>query len=219
MKNGAFEEFQAPYVGSDLACQTKTPLALHQNQAGSSFGMHGWETLPKNKYEPLMRALAEKGPTAVSVDATPFHMYQNGIFDGCSKDAIINHAVAAVGYGQDAKGRLPPKQDVKQNHAFKKWSWAGHVARMNEHRWASRMTAWRASSWWSVQDHRVSASRPMRPRPGHYTRWEAELCKFASANGWGHWWQQANESSTEEWNKLCMQFSKFSTKCLRRDER
>lgn len=104
MKNGAFEEFQAPYVGSDLACQTKTPLALHQNQAGSSFGMHGWETLPKNKYEPLMRALAEKGPTAVSVDATPFHMYDHGIFDGCAKDAIINHAVAAVGYGQDTKG-------------------------------------------------------------------------------------------------------------------
>lgn len=106
MKNGAFEEFQAPYVGSDVACQTKTPLQLHQNQAGKSFGMHGWETLPKNSYEPLMRAIAEKGPTAVSVDATPWHMYQKGIFDGCAKDAIINHAVAMVGYGQDGSTKF-----------------------------------------------------------------------------------------------------------------
>jgi len=105
MKNGAFEEYQAPYVGSDMPCQNgASALSAHQNNAGNSFGMHGWETLPKNKYEPLMRALAEKGPTAVSVDASPWSMYNKGIFNGCVPDSIINHAVAAIGYGQDAAG-------------------------------------------------------------------------------------------------------------------
>jgi len=106
MKYGAFEEYQAPYVGSDLPCQVtlKTALAAHENKAGNTFGMHGWETLPENKYEPLLRAIAETGPTAVSVDASPWHIYEKGIFNGCAADAIINHAVVAIGYGQDAAG-------------------------------------------------------------------------------------------------------------------
>jgi len=105
MKNGAFEEYQAPYVGSDMPCQNGAQaLAAHENKAGNSFGMSGWETLPKNKYEPLLHALAEKGPTAVSVDASPWHMYDHGVFNGCVPDSIINHAVAAVGYGQDKDG-------------------------------------------------------------------------------------------------------------------
>lgn len=101
MKYGNFEEYQAPYVGTDMPCQTtaEEALKLHENKNGAAFGMHGWETLPKNKYEPLVRALAETGPTAVSVDATPWHMYEKGIFDGCMKDAIINHAVVSIGYG------------------------------------------------------------------------------------------------------------------------
>jgi len=107
LKYGAFEEYQAPYVGSDLACahpESEAALVAHQSKAGKSFGMHGWETLPKNKMEPLMRALAEKGPIAVSADASPWHMYQGGIFNGCSKDAIINHAIVATGYGLDDTG-------------------------------------------------------------------------------------------------------------------
>ena len=62
--------------------------------------------------------------------------------------------------------------------SLRKWSWAGHVARMHAHRWASRMTTWRDSVWWAEQDHRSSPSviRPMRARVGHFTRWETELC-------------------------------------------
>jgi len=106
MKFGNYEEYQAPYMGSDLPCQSNlnTALAAHQNNSGPSFGLHGWETLPQNQYEPLMRSIAEKGPTAVSVDATPWHSYDRGIFNGCVADAIINHAVVAIGYGQDATG-------------------------------------------------------------------------------------------------------------------
>lgn len=126
MKYGAFEEFQAPYVGSDLACQnpSNTALSAHQNKGGGSFGMHGWETLPKNKYEPLLRAISETGPTAVSVDATAWHMYEHGIFDGCIPDAIINHAVTAIGYGHDKAG-------IKfwhiQNSWGKRWGENGRI--------------------------------------------------------------------------------------------
>merc|ERR1719197_732280 len=69
---------------------------------GRAFGMTGWETLPKNKYEPLARALAERGPVAVSVAADAWFNYDNGIFNGCGKDAVIDHAVVAMGYGEDA---------------------------------------------------------------------------------------------------------------------
>ena len=31
-----------------------------------------------------------------------------------------------------------------------KWMWAGHVQRMNAHRWAKRMTSWRNFEWWCV---------------------------------------------------------------------
>jgi cathepsin L len=126
MKFGNFEEYQAPYVGADLPCQSdfKTALSSHQNNAGSSFGMIGWETLPENKYEPLLRALFEKGPTAVSVDATPWHMYENGIFDGCAPDAVINHAVAAIGYGEDQKG---VKYWHIQNSWGKRWGEGGTI--------------------------------------------------------------------------------------------
>lgn len=108
MKYGAFEEYQAPYVGQDMVCNSPgaKALAVHQDKAGISFGMHGWETLPMNKMEPLMRALAETGPTAVSADASGWHMYSGGIFDGCVADAVVNHAIVATGYGQDTKGTM-----------------------------------------------------------------------------------------------------------------
>ena len=64
---------------------------------GAAFGMLGWETLPKNEYEPLARALAEKGPVAVSVPADTWSSYESGIFNGCGKEAVIDHAVTAVG--------------------------------------------------------------------------------------------------------------------------
>ena len=42
----------------------------------AAFGMVGWETLPKNEYEPLIRALAEEGPAAVSVAAGQWFDYE-----------------------------------------------------------------------------------------------------------------------------------------------
>ena len=37
------------------------------------------------------------GPLVVGVDASRWDVYGHGIFDGCDRDATINHAVVLVG--------------------------------------------------------------------------------------------------------------------------
>jgi len=70
------------------------------NNAGTAFGMQAWERLPENAYEPLLRAVYERGPVAVSVAATDWHPYDAGVFNNCRRNAVINHAVVLVGYGE-----------------------------------------------------------------------------------------------------------------------
>jgi cathepsin L len=61
----------------------------------------GWHTLmPKNADKPLARALVEQGPVAISVAADSWFEYAGGIFDGCDKNVIVNHAVTLYGYGE-----------------------------------------------------------------------------------------------------------------------
>lgn len=91
----------------------------------SDFGMMGWERLPENKYEPLMRALVERGPVAVTVFATPWQLYQEGIFDDCDVDAILDHAVTLVGYGKDDK--LDSKYWMIQNSWGAEWGEHGRI--------------------------------------------------------------------------------------------
>jgi cathepsin L len=93
---------QVQYLGKDTTCQNTGMLA--HPQGGALFGMARWEKLPENQYEPLLRSIAETGPTAISVDASGWHFYKSGIYNGCSPDAVINHAVVAIGYGQDLFG-------------------------------------------------------------------------------------------------------------------
>jgi len=63
----------------------------------------GYETLPFNKYKPLMVAVATLGPIAISVDAGAWGHYETGVFDGCNQtNPDIDHAVQLVGYGTDA---------------------------------------------------------------------------------------------------------------------
>jgi len=63
----------------------------------------GYERLPTNKMQPLLEALATHGPVVVSADASAWSAYSSGVFDGCEKDAVINHAILAMGYGKDEK--------------------------------------------------------------------------------------------------------------------
>eukprot|EP00933_Yihiella_yeosuensis_P033119 TRINITY_DN2681_c0_g1_i1.p1 TRINITY_DN2681_c0_g1~~TRINITY_DN2681_c0_g1_i1.p1 ORF type:complete len:524 (+),score=103.72 TRINITY_DN2681_c0_g1_i1:99-1670(+) len=86
-------------------------------------GLAGWERLPENRYMPLMRAVYEHGPVGVSVAAHEWHSYNMGIFDGCKKDAVIDHAVTLVGFGVDRNSGM-------DDHGTKYWliqnSWGDH---------------------------------------------------------------------------------------------
>eukprot|EP00418_Pyrodinium_bahamense_P006689 CAMPEP_0179023558 /NCGR_PEP_ID=MMETSP0796-20121207/6993_1 /TAXON_ID=73915 /ORGANISM="Pyrodinium bahamense, Strain pbaha01" /LENGTH=388 /DNA_ID=CAMNT_0020719475 /DNA_START=69 /DNA_END=1235 /DNA_ORIENTATION=+ len=108
MRHGCAEEYQVPYVSSDTRCpapvqQGGSAVLADSGDKGiaAAFGMHGWERLPENEYLPLMHAVVERGPVAVSVAARTWTIYAGGIFDGCAKDAILDHAVVLMGFGVD----------------------------------------------------------------------------------------------------------------------
>lgn len=49
-----------------------------------------------------MNAVAVEGPIAISVDASTWHAYESGIYNGCNQaNPDIDHAVVLVGYGVD----------------------------------------------------------------------------------------------------------------------
>lgn len=81
-----------------------TNLASQGLLGGLSLGLHSFRTLETNKYEPLVRALVEEGPVAVTVAASDWSMYSKGVFDGC-KDPTLNHAVLLMGIGQVHGGK------------------------------------------------------------------------------------------------------------------
>lgn len=61
----------------------------------------GFVRLDVNKLQPLLEAVSTQGPVVVSSDASDWGSYSAGVFDGCDKDAVINHAILAMGYGTD----------------------------------------------------------------------------------------------------------------------
>eukprot|EP00929_Paragymnodinium_shiwhaense_P000509 TRINITY_DN100751_c0_g1_i1.p1 TRINITY_DN100751_c0_g1~~TRINITY_DN100751_c0_g1_i1.p1 ORF type:complete len:492 (-),score=130.80 TRINITY_DN100751_c0_g1_i1:71-1546(-) len=103
-------------VGNKKHERTKALLeepAPHEFAAGAhsalpesparSFGLIGWQRLGENRYEDLMRALVERGPVAVAMSTdwkNDMQLYKKGIYDGCTKNALIGHSVLAVGFGE-----------------------------------------------------------------------------------------------------------------------
>lgn len=77
-------------------CNTRAP---------SSLKVARFVRLPENKATYLKTALATKGPAVVSVDGGSWFSYGGGVFSGCEKDTVVNHAVLAVGYGSDPSSR------------------------------------------------------------------------------------------------------------------
>jgi cathepsin L len=63
----------------------------------------GYVRLPQNNYTAIMNAVANVGPVAINVDASNWHSYSSGIFNGCSfkENVDINHVVVLVGYGEE----------------------------------------------------------------------------------------------------------------------
>lgn len=68
--------------------------------------IRGMETLPRNDYVAVMEHVANVGPLAVSVAASPWSFYSGGVFDGCDYDSNVqlNHVVQLVGYGTTDEG-------------------------------------------------------------------------------------------------------------------
>jgi cathepsin L len=139
LKNGIVEASQLPYTDRQSACTRGSPTkdmkaalfelsATGAGNGGASIGMMSWSTLPKNQYEPLARALAESGPVAVSVAADTWFSYEEGIFNGCGKDAVIDHAVTAMGYGEEAGKKFW----VIQNSWGSDWGEEGRI-RLERH--------------------------------------------------------------------------------------
>ena len=61
----------------------------------------GYVKLANNDYNSVMNAIASIGPLAINVDASTWHAYEGGIFNGCNqKNPDVNHVVVMVGYGE-----------------------------------------------------------------------------------------------------------------------
>lgn len=136
LENGLVGAKEFTYFGVDLTCpknwvatgrpssqlfdgmsmaQGTSNIAL--SEAAMRMGFMSYEQIPVNEQVPLMRALVEWGPVAVSVSATySWNSYESGIFSECPKDAIVNHAVSLIGYGAE--------NDVKYWHIQNSWGFA-----------------------------------------------------------------------------------------------
>jgi len=143
MRHGLLNSHVAPYKATDTNCRGSLQLSdvtsqmptddvsipgthmADSSMLGSLFGLHGWARLPENKYEPLMHAVAERGPVAVSVAADTWMVYMKGIFDHCMKDAVIDHAVVLVGYDHDRE--LNKKFWIIQNSWGPDWGENGRI--------------------------------------------------------------------------------------------
>jgi cathepsin L len=130
IKHGLADDVAVPYMGQDGECladkqpegasllqirehastrSSTMPLeetiggAVASSMPGSKFGMKSWERLPENEYPALLRALQD-GPVGISVAGSNWFDYSSGIFDSCTKDTIIDHAVVLIGYGKEDGG-------------------------------------------------------------------------------------------------------------------
>lgn len=73
-----------------------------ENQTAPAAMITGYQGVERNSGKALEEAVAKHGPISVSVDASDWFMYSDGIFDGCNKtNPDINHAVQLVGYGEE----------------------------------------------------------------------------------------------------------------------
>lgn len=106
---GCKKEEEWGYTGSEDTCPSNLVTVgkehnLAKAQVGglSSLGMRSYQKLPENELDPLMHALVDQGPVAVSIAASSeWNFYSQGIMEGCPKSDVINHAVVLTGFGED----------------------------------------------------------------------------------------------------------------------
>jgi len=114
VKFASFTNEDFPYIAKDMTCPLpkQAEMAAHEDSSlvqesvwqnrGEEFGLFGWMRLPENELLPVKQALVAHGPLGVAVMVGDlFQMYQSGILPACEKEAVINHAVTLVGFGED----------------------------------------------------------------------------------------------------------------------
>jgi len=90
----------ASYYGAGFQCKLNT--SIHSRPPFAK--LSNYIKIPANKYEPLLDHVANIGPIAVSVDASSWQFYEEGVFNGCNQvNPDIDHSVQLVGYGTDDK--------------------------------------------------------------------------------------------------------------------
>lgn len=96
---GQMEDGDYPYTSGT----TSEGGACTHDPAKARVTLSGYDTLPSNNHDAVMTHIAEVGPLSIAVDASQWHSYTGGIFNGCSFDEniSINHGVQLVGYGSE----------------------------------------------------------------------------------------------------------------------
>jgi len=109
-KHGLSDQHAVPYLAkttacpqSDLQVQSEGDGGVDVAHTGAVFGLVGFQTLPMNKEQPFVQALVEKGPVAVAIMAEGLYNYDQGIYNACARNGVVNHAVTAFGFGQEGK--------------------------------------------------------------------------------------------------------------------
>jgi len=94
---GIATEWTYPYIsygGNNEQC--------HFNPNWAFGKVKSYVVLPSNQYEPVMTAVAQVGPLAITVDASSWFAYESGVYNGCNQtDPDLDHSVQLVGYGTD----------------------------------------------------------------------------------------------------------------------
>jgi len=118
---GILEDFQwgyTGYTGQNANCSDMPNLS-------PKAAISGYVQLPENNYTALLNALAFEGPVSISVDASNWGAYSEGIFSGCSTTTSdIDHAVVAVGYGVEPDGK---KYWLVRNSWSPTWGEKGYI--------------------------------------------------------------------------------------------
>ena len=107
----------------------------------------------------------------------------------------------------ETKARQAKVECWLQKQLLCKWAWAGRLANMEQSRWARKTTMWRDSAWWRDQAQ-TSRTRPLRSRPGRFSRWEDDMCRFAEFKGLPSWQESARNQDL--WQDLAQDFITFT---------
>ncbi|KAH7653592.1 Fruit bromelain protein [Dioscorea alata] len=118
INNGGLNtEDKYPYTGADDSCDTK-------KAASHAAAIKRYEDVPANSEADLLKAVANQ-PVSVAIDAGgSFQFYSSGIFSDKGCGNLLDHGVAAVGYGVTSKGT---KYWIVKNSWGESWGEKGYV--------------------------------------------------------------------------------------------